>query len=59
MKGGCKSVLNSAYVNMEGIPSSLGTISINLCILSLCGEAAVLTDDRDLKTMMTVSQDSV
>lgn len=59
MKDGCESVLNRAYVNMEGIPSRLGTITINLFILRLCQEAAVLTDDMDLKTIMTVSQRSV
>ena len=31
---------------MEGIPSRLGTISVNLFILAVCQEAAVLTDDE-------------
>lgn len=54
MKGGCESVLNWAYVNMEGIPSWLGTISVNLFIL--CREAAVSADDADVQIIMAVWQ---
>lgn len=46
VKGGCESVVNWACVNMEGIPSCLGTVSINLFILYR--EAAVSPDDADV-----------